>query len=283
MKALVLEGGSLRGVYTAGVLDVLMENTIEFDAVYAVSAGALAAISYLSHQPGRTARISFEYVNDPRYMSEKNLVETGDYFGFDFLMGEISDELIPLDFDALNRNPTRFFAVVAELETGKAAFLEKKGEEILEAAVASSSLPLIALPKEIDGVKYMDGGIVCPIPFKKALEDGAGQVLVVTTRERGFRKAPKAPKILQAEQSHYSNYPAFADLLARTPGIYNKQLDELDVLSDNGKVFVISPKGPVTIAPQERDVDKLKALYEEGRRDALEQLNALKTYLKKSL
>ena len=125
MKALVLEGGSLRGVYTAGVLDVLTENTIGFDAVYAVSAGALAAISYLSHQPRRTARISFEYVNDPRYMSEKNLVETGDYFGFDFLMGEISHELIPLDFDALKRS-TRFCRR-SRARDGKSSLFGEKG------------------------------------------------------------------------------------------------------------------------------------------------------------
>ncbi len=279
MKALVLEGGSHRGIYTAGVLDILLENNITFDAVYGVSAGSLSALSFLSGQPGRTARISFDYIHDPRYMSEKNLTETGDYFGFQFLMGELSQQLVPLDFEALKRNPTKFYAVTAELETGEAAFLEKSETDILKAAVASSSLPIIALPKEINGVKYMDGGLVCPIPFQKAMEDGADKVLVVTTRERGFRKREKPEEQVHKEQEHYKDYPKFAKLLTKTVEIYNHQLDDLDLLTESGKVFVISPKGPVEIESQERDVSKLKALYEEGRRDASEQLDAIKKYL----
>ncbi|HHX03990.1 MAG TPA: patatin family protein [Tissierellia bacterium] len=279
MTSLVLEGGSLRGVYTAGVLDVLMENQISFDAVYGVSAGALNALNFLSGQPGRSARIAFEYVNDPRYMSDKNLQETGDYFGFSFLMGELSDKLIPFDMHALENNPATFYAVVTELETGNAVFLEKSDTDILAAAVASSSLPLISLPKSIQGVKYMDGGLACPIPFERALDDGAKKMLVVTTREKEFRKYEKPSLQFEKEQEHYREYPEFAALLKRTPEIYNRQLDALDALEKSGRVFVISPRGPVNIEPQERDVSKLKALYQEGRRDAQEQLRRLREYL----
>lgn len=279
MKALVLEGGALRGVYTAGVLDILIEEGISFDAVYGVSAGSINALNFLSRQSGRFAQIALEYSNDPRYMSEENLERTGDYFGFDFLLGELSKELVPFDYDTFEKSPSLFYAVVTDMETGEAVFLEKSEVDIFRAVVASSSLPLLALPKVIGGRAYMDGGFTCPLPFERAFEDGADKVVVITTRERGYRKGPKDPAAAEKEAEHYPDAPRFVEALRRTPALYNAQLDRLETLTDAGKVFTIYPQKKVTLSGMENDPQRLQALYAEGRRDMRALLPDLRDYL----
>ena len=170
--ALVLEGGALRGVFTSGALDVLMEQDLYLPYVIGVSAGSLNAFGYLSRQIGRSGRSNIEYARDPRYLGLKNLVQKRSIFNFDFMFGELSHDLLPFDYDAFFASPIRFVAVATDCETGRPFYYEKKpgrDETIFDAAVASSSMPLFAPPKKLLGRDYLDGGVAMPIAFEKVM------------------------------------------------------------------------------------------------------------------
>lgn len=187
--ALVLEGGALRGLYTAGVLDVFMENDIKVDSIFGVSAGALFGINYRSKQIGRALRYNLKYAHDKRYMGLYSLLTTGDIMNREFCFNKLVNELDPLDFETYNSSDVEFYAVVTNVESGKAEYIEiNDARRDMEYLRASGSMPFVSNLVEIDGNKYLDGAASDPIPFKKALDLGYGKIIVVQTRPAGYFK-----------------------------------------------------------------------------------------------
>ena len=187
--ALVLEGGALRGMFTAGVLDVLMEDQIEFAYVNGVSAGSLNGINYISKQNGRSRDINLNYVNDPRYLGVRNMVSNGGIFNFRFLFGELSDELVPFNARTFFASKQRFEVVATDCRTGMAEYFEKgKEPEIMWASAASSSMPVISSMISLNGKRYLDGGISVPIAYRRAMEEGYKKIVLVLTRQAGYEK-----------------------------------------------------------------------------------------------
>lgn len=279
-KALALEGGSLRCMFTAGAVDVMMEHGLEFDGVFGVSAGALTGINYVSRQVGRTARVNLEFVNDKRYLGVRNLILHHSLFNFDFMFGEVSDTLIPLDRKAIRENPCQFTAVATDCLTGQPLFFEKSATpDIYRAIRASASMPLLSPMVQVEGAPCLDGGVSLSIPYQRPLEEGYGKVVVVTTREHGYRKPPVPPTMGKLYARAYRKYPQLVRALVNVPYRYGKELDELDRLEAKGEVFVLRPPKPVTVSRAEKDTAKLQALYDEGRAACLEQLDALAAYL----
>lgn len=278
-KAIVLEGGSLRCMFTAGVLDTVMAEGFSADGLFGVSAGALSGVNFVSGQIGRTAEINLNYVNDKRYMGVRNLILHKSIFNFDFMFGELSDKLVPLDKTALMNSPCNFTAVATNCITGKPEFFEKNNCGDIYAAIrASASLPLLAPMVSVDGVPCLDGGVSVSIPYQRAIDEGYDKILVVTTREHGYRKHQVSPTMAKTYARLYRKYPKLVQALVNVPRRYNKELNEIDALEAQGKIFVIRPPKPVTIARTEKDTAKLRALYDEGCETAAKQLAPLKAY-----
>lgn len=278
--ALALEGGSLRCMFSAGAVDVMMEQGLWSDGVFGVSAGALTGVNYVSRQVGRTAQVNLDYVNDKRYLGLGNLIFKKSIFNFDFLFGEISDKLIPLDRETFAASPTRFTAVATDCRTGQPVFWEKHScQDIYGAIRASASMPLLAPTVEVEGTPCVDGGASLSIPYARALEEGYDKVVVITTREHGYRKLQTPRALARLYAKHYKQYPQLVRALLETPRRYARELDALDRLEAQGKVFVLRPPEPVTVSRTERDLIKLRALYAQGRQVCQEQLEALAGYL----
>ncbi len=278
--ALSLEGGSLRCLFTAGVVDVMMERGLQFDSAFGVSAGALSAMNYISGQIGRTAQVNLDFVGDKRYLGVRNLVLHRSIFNFDFLFGELSTNLLPYDWEAFYQSPCRFTAVATNCMTGKPEFFSKNSfEPIADAVRASASMPLLAPMVSLNGVPYLDGGVSLNIPYQKALEEGHDKVVVVTTREHGYQKPEIAPTMARIYARSYRKYPHLVKSLLEAPRRYGRELQELERLEAQGRVFVIRPPKPVTVSRTEKDVKKLQALYEEGRATCERWWDALAAYL----
>lgn len=283
--ALVLEGGSLRCLFTAGVLDVLMEHGIELSYVNGVSAGSMCGLNYVSKQIGRTKDINLNYVNDKRYLGVHNLFRHGGIFNFDFLFGDITDHLHPFHKEEFLNSKQRFTAIATNCESGEAEFFEKnsntdgKCEEIFLAARASSSMPMLSKMVKIHENYYLDGGIALPIAYQKALEEGYQKVVVVLTREEGYQKSPEKRSLFHAYEKLYSKYPKLLEKLHQIPQHYNKMQKEMEQLERKGRIFIIRPRHPITIKRVEKDIDKLEELYQRGRNRMEEDLDNLKDYL----
>lgn len=279
-NAIVLEGGSLRCMFTAGAVDVMMEREIAYDGLFGVSAGALTGVNYVSGQPGRTARVNLDYVNDKRYLGLRNLILHRSIFNFDFLFGEVCDTLVPLDRETFHHSPCEYTAVATNCLTGKPMYFEKSTCSDIYAAIrASASLPLLAPMVEVEGIPCLDGGCSVSIPYERALEEGYQKVVVVTTREHGFRKPMVSRTMARLYTRFYGKYPQLVKSLLELPRMYARELDEIDRLEAQGRIFVLRPPKPVTVSRTEKDLAKLQALYEEGRQACEQQLDALQAYL----
>lgn len=280
--ALILEGGSLRSLFTSGVLDVFMEHDLYFSDVTGVSAGALTGSNYVSRQPGRTAKINIGFVNDRRYLGVNNLLRHHEIFNFDFLFNEIGRNILPMDFETFNKSPMRFTAVATNLETGEAEYFEKSTcSDIFAAVRASSSMPVLSKAVLLDGKLYLDGGCAMAIPYQRALNQGFEKIVLVLTREQGYRKLYTPRPVLRAYAQYFRHYPNFFRALYNIPQRYDRQQREIDRLEAAGRIFVIRPQHPVDVSHTERDTKKLTALYEHGRHEAERQLDALRAYLAK--
>lgn len=278
--ALVLEGGSLRGVFSAGVLDVFMEQGLELSYVNGVSAGSMCGMNYVSKQAGRTIRVNLDYVNDKRFLSFRNMVKNRSIFNFDFLFGELSEELIPFDYEAFENSKQRFVVVATRCKTGKPEYFEKGVcSDFISAVKASSSLPILSRMIDVEGKKYLDGGASMPIGYQKAIDEGYEKVVLVLTREKGYRKKPADKWTRRAYERYFGPLPEFLESLESAPERYNRMQEEIDALEEAGRIYVIRPDKPVTVSRTEQDKKKLEALYEDGRRLAEEQLPRLYEYL----
>ncbi len=278
--ALLLEGGSLRCLFTAGVLDVFQEAGLAFPAVAGVSAGSLCAINYVSGQPGRTARVNLRFVNDPRYLGLGNLLRRHSVFNFDFLFGEVSHRLEPLDYEAFCRSPQRLFAFTTDLHTGESVAHEKGvSSDILLACRASCSMPLLSTPVQVDGHLAMDGAVAQSIPLPWALQQGYTRIVLVLTRQEGYRKRPVSPAMAAAYEMAYRPYPAFVQRCRTIPERYNVLQQQIARLERSGRIFVIRPQEPVDVSRTEQDTEKLRRLYRRGQEEARRRLPALQAYL----
>ena len=275
---LVLEGGSMRGVFSAGILDIFLDHGLSFDVCYGVSVGACLACSFLCGQRGRGYAVMTDYLDEKDYCSVFSLRRTGDLFGAEFVYHKIPEELNPIDNEAFLRNPTVFYSVATDCGTGKAAYLPVKDMfSDVDMVRASASLPLLARMVDVDGVLYLDGGIADPIPVRKALEDGCDKVIAVLTRPRGYRKEEDSS--LPLIRWKYRKYPEFVAAMERRTSYYNDTLDELARFESEGKVFVLAPKEPLPIRRTEKDRDILKQGYLDGVTLASEQLANIKSFL----
>ncbi len=277
---LLLEGGSLRTLFTAGVLDVFMEHGVDFTDVMGVSAGALTGVSFVTKQIGRTREINVDHILDKNYLGVRNLVLHHQIFNFDYMLGEMSTNIVPLDYEAFLTAPTHFTAVATELETGETRYLEKSGcADIFSAIRASSSMPMVSKTVPMGGKRYLDGGCSNAIPYQKAIDDGFEKIVLVLTRQQGYRKLYTAPAMAKAYAQYFRHFPAFLQKLLEIPTRYDREQREIDVLEKAGRVFVIRPAGPVDVSHTETDQAKLTALYNEGRAAGEARLGALLEYL----
>ncbi|MBE5981565.1 MAG: patatin family protein [Paenibacillaceae bacterium] len=281
--ALVLEGGSLRGVFTAGVLDVFMEQEIEMSYVNGVSAGSMSGMSYVSKQIGRTIKVDLDYVNDKRFLSFRNLVEKRSIFNFDFLFGELSNTLVPFDYDTFYKSEQIFEVIATRCKTGKPEYFEKsKCDNFIDAVKASSSIPILSRMISVGGKKYLDGGCSMPVAYQRAIDLGYEKIVLVLTREPGYRKPPLDKWTKKGYERYFAPLPRFLKALEDVPERYNRMQEEIDRLEKEGRIYVIRPDHHVTVQRTEQDKRKLEALYQEGRRLALEHMDSLKAYLKLS-
>ena len=278
---LILEGGALRGVYTSGVLDALMELGIRIPNVVGVSAGSLNALSYLSRQPGRSRDINLNYVNDPRYMGPSHLLKTFSFFNFDFVFGELSHELVPFDYETFYKSEQSMWAVATDCRTGGPVFFEKNqpGIDFMDAVRASASLPLMGRMVKVGRDVCLDGGVADPVPLPAELPCVCGKTVLVLTRQAGFRKGGQHRVVRRLYRRRYGAHPELLEACLTGPERYNQRMDEIDRLEEAGEIFVIRPDGPVTVSRAERSVEKLDALYHRGRAAAEAALPAMKEFL----
>ena len=275
---LVVEGGGMRGVYTAGVLDYFMEKNLYFDDCYGVSAGACHIASYVSKQIGRSIKVTLDYINDKRYCSVNSLIKTGDMFGVEMLYDVIPNKLELYDYETFNKFKGNFYSVVTNCKTGKAEYIKIKDmKKDIIAVRASSSLPLLSRIVEINGKEYLDGGITDSIPIKKSIKDGHKKNVVILTRDKTYRKSK--PKFLSFFKLKYKKYPNLVKAIENRYKMYNETLDFLEEEKAKNKVFIIQPKLPVKISRIEKDKDKLKELYDQGYEDAKELYEDLMKFL----
>lgn len=276
---LVLEGGALRGVYTAGVQGCLSRAGFKPRCLIGTSAGAINGINFLSGQPERSYRIDYRYANDPNFMGPKSLVTQGQVFSFRYMFGEVND-WYPLNEAAFFSSPIRFIAVATDLETGQPAYLEKGVcGDIYQALKASSSMPGLSTAVLVDGRRYLDGGPSMPVAYQKALDEGYGPIILVLTRQKGYRKVPFPPTVQRYFRFRYRKYPAFVETMLASPCRYNGMMDEIDELERAGRLFVIRPQTPVTVDRMEKNQEKLRALFIQGRKEAARRLPDLEAYL----
>ena len=275
--ALVLEGGGLRGIYTAGILDAMLDSKINYTNIYGVSAGAVFGVNYLSKQKGRVLRYNKNYAGDKRYMSFRSLFKTGNYINKEFAYYELPFKLDPFDEETYSKSKTNFYAVTTNMETGKAEYPKIINCSVqIEELRASSSLPFVSKPVIINNKKYLDGGIADSIPIEKALKDKNDKVVLVLTRPASYRKKVKKsiiPKIF------YSKYPKLVELINTRSARYNKTLDKIEKLEKEGKIFVIRPSKLIKISRVEKNKDKIQEMYDLGVEDFNRVKKDLKAYL----
>lgn len=264
---LVLEGGGMRGVFTCGVLDYMMDHHIEFPYAVGVSAGACNGLSYMSRQRGRAKYSNIDLLDKYHYIGLKYLWYQHSILDQHLLYDLFPKEILPYDYKTYFENPTRFEMVITNCVTGRACYLEDKDDPVrlLAIAKASSSLPYVCPITYVDGIPMLDGGIVDSIPVMRALGQGYEQNVVVLTRNRGYRKQEKD---IRVPSFVYHRYPRLRLVLSKRCEVYNKQLEMIERMEDEGRVLVIRPEQKVVVNRIERDTKKLTALYEEGYRCA---------------
>lgn len=278
--ALVLEGGAMRGLYTAGVLDVFMKNDINADTIIGVSAGALFGINYKSKQIGRALRYNLKYARDKRYMGMYSLLTTGDVMNRDFCFNKLVYELDPFDIETFNNSEIEFYAVVTNMESGKAEYIEiKDGGKDLEYLRASGSMPFVSNIVEINGNKYLDGAVADPIPFKKAIDMGYEKIIVVQTRPADYTKT----KSLLPFGLVYKRYPEFIKTAQNAYINYNETLDFIRKYENEGKIIVLRPSEKIKMRRVEKNLNKLQAIYDVGVKDCNANLTKLKEYITKDI
>lgn len=274
---LVLEGGGMRGIYVAGVLDVFMEQGVTFDGVIGTSAGAIHGCSYLSNQKGRSIRYYRNYCSDPRFMSFRSWLTTGDVVGVDFCYHELPDKLDVYDFEAFLRCGVPFYAVCTNVETGMPEYLKISDMKLqIDYLRASASLPFFSRIVEIGTKKYLDGGCTDSVPIQAFRDMGFKRNVVVLTQPQDYIKKPMSaigPKLF------YRRYPAFAQALCNRHAAYNQTSKRIGELERSGEIFVIRPEKALDIGRLEKDPINVQRVYDIGRTDAQKGMQKLLDWL----
>ena len=269
--ALVLEGGGLRGVFTCGVLDCFMDNGIRFPFAVGVSAGACNGLSYMSGQRGRARASNIDLMEKHHYVGIKYLFTQRCIMDFKLLFEDFPEKIIPYDYEAYFSNPDRFVMVTTNCITGKAEYFEEKSSSarVMDIVRASSSLPFVSPITYVDGIPMLDGGIADSIPVEYAMSQGYDRLVVVLTRNKGYRKKNGSMPLAKA---FYRKYPQLLKALSERNAVYNRTMDLIERLEDEDRITVIRPVRPIEVGRMEKDTSKLSALYDEGYEEARKAL-----------
>lgn len=276
---LVLEGGALRTIFSSGVCDAMLEGDVMADYVIGVSAGIAYGVSYISRQPRRNLEILTRFANDRRYMGMNNLADKNNrsYFGLEFAYQTIPNELIPFDYDAFEAYPGQVEAVVTNLDTGKAEYMEvPRRDDKFILLQATCALPLMFPIFHIDGKPYLDGGAADSIPYERAFDQGCDQVMVVLTKPRDYVRKPE--KLMPLIRRKYKEYPNFCRAMEERAEQYNQCRDRLFQLEQQGKALVIAPETTMGVSRIERDTKKLQLLWGEGYQMAVERMEEIREF-----
>ena len=277
----VLEGGALRGLYTCGILDYLLEKKLNIDCIIGVSAGALFGVNYFSKQKGRAIRYNRKYCNDKRYMSLRSLILTGNIVNKKFAYYKVTKELDPFDEETFEKTKKDFFAVVTNLDTGSPEYIKiEKPIEQLEELRATSAMPLLSKIIKINDKKYLDGAVSDSIPVMKALEMGYEKVVVITTQPYDYKKKELTEKEIKKFQKRYKKYPNFINAAIDRPKKYNNTLDKMKKLEKEKKIYVIRPSEKIEINPIKKNIEDLNFVYNLGLNDIKNKYKDLIEYLK---
>ena len=279
---LVLEGGALRTIFSSGACDGLLNGTRMPDYVVGVSAGIAYGVSYVSRQPKRNLEILLKYANDKRYMGVGNLLrrDNRSYFGLKFTYETIPDHLIPFDYAAYEAFPGEVEAVVTNLDTGKAEYLEVPAHDNDKVLQATCALPFLFPIYWIGGKPVMDGGASDAIPYQRALDKECDRILVILTRERSYVRQPE--QLQPLIDRWYRKYPAFCDTMRRRAETYNESRERLFRLEREGRVMILAPVSTQGFSRTERDLHKIKALWQDGYSQATARLEEIMDFWSKS-
>lgn len=262
----------MRGVFTSGVLDWMIDHNITFPYLVGVSAGSSNALSYASHQRGRGKYIFADLQVERHYLGIRNIWRHHSIMDMDLLYRELPEKIWPYDYEVYRANPMRVESVATDCLTGEAVYLEEKEDpaRIIDIVRASSSLPFVCPIAYVDGHPMLDGGIADSIPLQRALDQGYEHIIVVLTRHKGYRKEEKEAKI---PPFIYARYPRLREAICTRAARYNKQVELVEQLEREGRITVIRPDHPVEVARIETDLDKMNRLYEHGFEVAERVLN----------
>ena len=278
---LILEGGAMRGIYTTGILDVLLENNIELDGAVGVSAGAAFGCNYKSRQIGRAYRYNLRFCRDRRYCGVYSLITTGDIFGADFCYNQIPLKYDVFDFEAYKNNPMEFYIVATDIETGEAVYrrFDDFDDGNFDFLRASASMPLVSQIVEIDGKKLLDGGVADSIPIRFFEETGYDRNIVILTRPKSYRKTEN--KMMPLVKMMYKKYPKLIEAMENRHRVYNETLDYIAEKEKRGEILVIRPESDLPIGKIEKNLEKIRETYIIGRKIATRRLEEIKAFLEK--
>ena len=274
---LVLEGGGMRGMYTAGVLDVFMENGIRFDKIVGVSAGALFGVNYLSGQKGRVIRYNKRFNGDKNYMGIRPLLTEGNIVNTKYAYHDVPYSLDPFDDENFKKSDTEFYAVVTDIESGNPEYIKiNSAFEQMDVLRASGSLPFVSKPVKIRAKNYLDGGISDSIPYKWMAHQDVSKIIVILTRDISYRKKETSSLLINM---FYRNYPKLAERLHKRHIEYNESAKELTEIEKSGAVLVIRPSKPIEVGRMEKNPENLQEVYDLGVNDAKNMLETVMRYL----
>ena len=278
-KGLIMEGGAMRGMFTAGVIDVMMENAIEFDGAIGVSAGAAFGCNYKSKQIGRVIRYNTRFCQDKRYGGFRVLLKEGNFYSRQFCYEEVPLKYDIFDYDTYESNPMAFYIVCTDVDTGRAEYhkYESRHDHGLEWIRASASMPLVSQMVEIDGRRYLDGALADSIPVQYFESIGYDRNIVILTQPRGFRKEPD--RLLPVMKLYYRKFPKLVEAIVTRHERYNAALDHITQREAAGELLVIRPLEKLPIGRTEKDPDKLRQVYEIGCRTAEARIEEIQKYL----
>ena len=278
-KGLIMEGGAMRGMFTAGVIDVMMEHQITFDGAMGVSAGAVFGCNYKSAQPGRVIRYNAAYCNNPQYAGLRTFLKTGDIFGEQFCYHDIPEHLDPFDYEAYRNNPMEFYVVVTDAKTGKAIYkkISQCDKKEMDWMRASASMPIVSKPVKVDGYELLDGGVADSIPVQKMESLGYDRNVVILTQPREYRKGKN--QLMPLAKVSLRRYPAMIDAMEHRHEHYNEELEYIRTREESGDLFVIRPPKKIEVGKVERNRQRLLTAYRMGRETMKEQLRKLEKFL----
>ena len=279
---IVLEGGGMRGMYTSGILDVLMQNHIYLDGMVGVSAGIAFGCNYKSRQAGRALRYNVRFAHDKRYSGIRSLLKTGNYYNAWFAYHLVPTHYDVFDCNAFEDSPMECYAVCFDVNTGEGVYqrLDKVDYECFEWIRASASMPVVAQPVEVGGHLLLDGGLADSIPLQFKINKGYDRNVVILTREEGFRKTEEHGLWLM--KPFLRKYPRVIEALKHRPAAYNQQLQFVREQERQGKAFVFRPKKPLDVSRTTHNADEMNRVYQQGRDEALQRLEELKQFLAQS-